>query len=84
MAAKSRQASQADKKSGTRKRSTGLSAKVQDLVDAGCLTPEVLSDKVLKAIEDLNPEDVEALKRVNNKVSLSAFFKARGPQEGGG
>lgn len=58
------------------------SSKVADLVSAGCLTPEVLSPKVLKAIEKLTDDDVQALKRVNRVVPLSAFFKARGPQFG--
>ena len=82
MAVKARQAPPADKTSGTRKGAQQAQTKVQELADAGCLTPEVLSKSVLQAIENLSPQDIQALKRVNSIVSLSAFFKARGPQQG--
>jgi hypothetical protein len=84
MAAKARQAPPADRTSGTGKGARqAQSKKVQELIDAGILTPEFLLPSVLQAIEKLSHEDIQALKRVNSKVSLSAFFKARAPQQGG-
>jgi hypothetical protein len=74
----------AGKKRPATKKGSGARSGSRNLVrlkNAGLLSVELLSPKAKRAIQRLPKEDVDALLRINKQVSLSAFFKARPPQE---
>lgn len=55
-------------------------ATIKALEDENLLTSGFLSPKTLKALGGLTKAQVKTLKKVDDKVSLSAFINAKGPQ----
>ena len=57
---------------------------VDRLERAHLLTDEYLHPDVLEAIRALKEDEVKTLISINERISLNAFFRAIGPQRGGG